>query len=255
MAFAIALAGKGGVGKTTMAALLVRYLIEKKGKVVLALDADANSCLNEALGVDIDSTIGQIREESLDAIRSTESRPAGMTTEQLLDYKVQQSVVEAKGFDLLAMGRPEGPGCYCAANNIIRKYSDTLAEDYSYMVIDNEAGMEHLSRRTTHKVNILLMVSDPTVRGVKTISRIDELVMELKLEVENKVLVINRVSGEGDAELKELAQKMGLTVAGLIPNDHEVFKNDLEGKSVFELSPDSVTVIGAYAVFDSLEIP
>lgn len=255
MAFAIALAGKGGVGKTTMAALLIRYLIEKKGKVVLALDADANSCLNEALGVEVNQTIGQIREESLDAIRSTESRPAGMTTEQLLDYKVQQSVVEAKGFDLLAMGRPEGPGCYCAANNIIRKYSDTLAEDYSYMVIDNEAGMEHLSRRTTHKVNILLMVSDPTVRGVKTIKRIEELVDELKLEVEKKALVINRVTGEEGTELTDLAQKMGLNVAGLIPNDHDVFKNDLEGKSIFGLSPDSITVISAYSIFDSLAIP
>jgi CO dehydrogenase maturation factor len=255
MAFAIALAGKGGVGKTTIAALLVRYVIEKKGKIVLALDADANSCLNEALGVEVCTTIGQIREESLDTIRSTEARPAGMTTEQLLDYKVQQSVVESKGFDLLAMGRPEGPGCYCAANNIIRKYSDTLAGDYSYMVIDNEAGMEHLSRRTTHKVNILLMVSDPTVRGVKTIKRIEELVKELQLEVERKVLIINRVTGEEGEELKKLALDMGLEVAGLIPNDNDVFKNDLEGKSVFELPAESLTVISAYSIFDSFNIP
>jgi CO dehydrogenase maturation factor len=255
MAFAIALSGKGGVGKTTVAGLLVRYLIEKKKKVVLAVDADANSCLHEALGIDVYATIGKIREESLDAIRSTEARPAGMTTEQLLDYKVEQSIAEGKGFDLISMGRPEGPGCYCAANNIIRKYSDKLAENYSYMVIDNEAGMEHLSRRTTHKVNILLMVSDPSVRGVNTIQKINGLVDELKLEVEHRGVIINRIAGSEGDDLKKMAESMGINVFGLVPNDEMVFRNDLSGKSIFNLPSDSVSVISLYTIFDSFKIP
>src|SRR3989338_8369324 len=184
MAYVIALAGKGGTGKTTIAALTIRYLIEKKRKPVLAVDADSNSCLNEALGVPVHATIGQLREESLAAVRSGAERPGGMSMEQLFDYQVQQAIIEAKGFDLMVMGRPEGPGCYCAANNIIRKYTDKLSETYTYVVIDNEAGMEHLSRRTTHKVDLLLIISDPTVRGIKTARRIDGLVKELALDVE-----------------------------------------------------------------------
>ena len=127
MAFVIALAGKGGTGKTTVAGLTVRYLVEKRKKPVLAVDADSNSCLNEALGVDVHATIGKLREESLQLIRNGTERPGGMSMEQIFDYQVQQSLVESKGFDLMVMGRPEGPGCYCAANNIIRKYTDNLS--------------------------------------------------------------------------------------------------------------------------------
>src|SRR3990172_6196597 len=162
MAYVIALSGKGGTGKTSIAALTVRYLREKKRGPVLAVDADSNSCLNEALGVQIHATIGHLREDSLKNIRAGTARPGGMSMEQLFDYQVQQSVIESDGFDLMVMGRPEGPGCYCAANNIICKYTDKLSEDYPYVVIDNEAGMEHLSRRTTHAVDLLLIISDPT---------------------------------------------------------------------------------------------
>ncbi|MFN3480737.1 MAG: carbon monoxide dehydrogenase, partial [Thermodesulfovibrionales bacterium] len=165
MAYIIALAGKGGTGKTSIAALTIRYLIEQRRGPVLAVDADSNSCLNEALGVEVHATIGSLREESLQVVRSGADRPGGMSMEQLFDYQVQQSLIESEGFDLLVMGRPEGPGCYCAANNIIRKYTDKLSETYPYVVIDNEAGMEHLSRRTTHRVNLLLIVSDSTVKG------------------------------------------------------------------------------------------
>src|SRR5512134_782911 len=184
MAYVIALAGKGGTGKTSIAGLTVRYIVEKKKKPVLAVDADSNSCLNEALGIEVHATIGKLREESLETVRSGGERPGGMSMEQLFDYQVQQSVIEAKGFDLMVMGRPEGPGCYCAANNIIRKYTDKLSETYAYVVIDNEAGMEHLSRRTTHKVYLLIVVSDPTVKGVKTAKRIHELVDELQLDID-----------------------------------------------------------------------
>src|SRR4030043_215279 len=223
MAFVIALAGKGGTGKTSIAGLAVRYLMEKKKKPVLAVDADSNACLHEALGVEVHATIGDLREESLEKIRSGGERPGGMSMEQLFDYQVQQSVIEAKGFDLMVMGRPEGPGCYCAANNIIRKYTDKLSESYRYVVIDNEAGMEHLSRRTTHSVNLLLIVSDPAVRGIQTAARINGLVDELQLEIDTRVLIINRISGDEGGGLKNLAEESGLRVAGLIPQDTLIF--------------------------------
>src|SRR5512147_177834 len=242
MAFVIALAGKGGTGKTSIAGLAVRYLMEKKKRPVLAVDADSNACLHEALGVKVHATIGHLREESLQAIRSGGDRPGGMSMEQLFDYQVQQSVIEAKGFDLMVMGRPEGPGCYCAANNIIRKYTDKLSETYEYVVIDNEAGMEHLSRRTTHKVDLLLIVSDPTVRGIKTAQRISGLVRELDLDVGRHSLVINRVSGSEGEELRKLAEEMGLTVSGLVPQDHQIFEYDLEGKGIVGLPGDSIAV-------------
>ncbi len=255
MAFVIGLAGKGGTGKTSIAGLTVRYLIERKRKPVLAVDADSNSCLNETLGIDVPATIGKLREESLQAVRSGGERLGGMSIEQLLEFQVQQSLIESKGFDLIVMGRPEGPGCYCAANNILRKYTDKLSETYPYVVIDNEAGMEHLSRRTTHKVNVLLVVSDPTKRGIQTAKRIDGLVDELALEIEKRVLIINRVSGiEGD-ELKSLAENSGLSVAGIVPQDDLIFEYDLRGKPIFQLPDDSGAVKAVFNILDSLGIP
>jgi len=254
MAFVIALAGKGGTGKTSIAGLAVRYLMEKKKKPVLAVDADSNACLHEALGVEVHATIGHLREESLEKIRSGTGRPGGMSMEQLFDYQVQQSVIEAKGFDLMVMGRPEGPGCYCAANNIIRKYTDKLSETYSYVVLDNEAGMEHLSRRTTHKVDLLLIVSDPTVRGITTAQRIASLVKELNLDIGKYALVINRVAGDEGPELRKLAEELGLEVAGLVPQDKMVFENDLQGKAIIELPEDSPAVKAVYDILDSFKI-
>ncbi|MFZ6017934.1 MAG: AAA family ATPase [Nitrospirota bacterium] len=255
MAFVIALAGKGGTGKTTIAGLTVRYIIEKKKKPVLAVDADSNNCLNEVLGVDVHTTIGKLREESLQTIRSGSERPGGMSIEELFDYQIQQSIIESKGFDLMVMGRPEGPGCYCAANNIIRKYTDRLSETYPYVVIDNEAGMEHLSRRTTHMVNLLLIVSDPTQRGVQTAKRINGLVDELKLDIDRRVLVINRISGPEGEELKNLAEGFGLQVAGLVPQDSTIFNYDLQGKPIFQLPDKSSAVRTIFGILDSLNIP
>ena len=255
MAFVIALAGKGGTGKTTIAGLTVRYIIEKKKRPVLAVDADSNNCLNEVLGVDVHATIGKLREESLQTIRSGAERPGGMSMEQIFDYQVQQSIIESKGFDLMVMGRPEGPGCYCAANNIIRKYTDKLSETYPYVVIDNEAGMEHLSRRTTHKVDLLLIVSDPAVRGIQTAKRINGLVEELQLEINRRVVIINRISGNEGADLKNLAEESGLQVAGLVPQDEAIFNLDLQGKPIFQLPDDSKAVKAVFSILDSLNIP
>ena len=255
MAYVIGFAGKGGTGKTTIAALTVRYLIEMKKKAVLAVDADSNSCLNEALGVEIHATIGKLREESLQQIRSGAERPGGMSMEQLFDYQVQQSVIESDGFDLMVMGRPEGPGCYCAANNIIRKYTDKLSDDFSYVIIDNEAGMEHLSRRTTHKVDLLLIISDPTQKGVLTAKRINNLIDELQLEVDARKLIVNRVSDENFNKLKDA--NTDLTFEGMynVPQDDNIFNLDLEGRPVFELPSDSIAVKTVFEILDSCNIP
>ncbi|OGW40342.1 MAG: carbon monoxide dehydrogenase [Nitrospirae bacterium RBG_13_39_12] len=255
MAFTIALAGKGGTGKTTIAGLTVRYIMERKKRPVLAIDADSNNCLNEVLGVDVHATVGKLREESLQTIRSGAERPGGMSMEQLFDYQVQQSVVESNGFDMMVMGRPEGPGCYCAANNIIRKYTDKLSDTYQYVVIDNEAGMEHLSRRTTNRVNLLFIVSDPAFRGIHTAKRIDSLVDELQLEIDRRVLIINRISGDEGTDLKYLAEGHGLKVAGLIPQDAAIFNNDLKGKSIFQLPDNAEAVKAVFSMLDSMNIP
>lgn len=255
MAFTIAFAGKGGTGKTSLAGMVVKYLLNKRGGPVLAVDADSNACLNEALGVEIHATIGSLREVSLEAVRGGGERPGGMSMEQLFDYQVQQSLIEAEGFDLMVMGRPEGPGCYCGANNIIRKYTDILSEKYPYVVIDNEAGMEHLSRRTTHKVNLLIIVSDPTVKGVLTAKRINDLVDELQLEVDKRVLIINRVVGSEGAELQAMAEQKGITVAGLVPQDESIFRFDLEGKPVFALPEESKSVQALYGILMTLNVP
>lgn len=255
MAYTIAFAGKGGTGKTSLASLTIKYIINKRRGPVLAIDADSNACLNEALGVEVHTTIGRIREESLEAVRVTGDRLGGMPMEQLFDYHVQQSLIEASGFDLLVMGRPEGPGCYCAANHIIRKYTDKLSEGYPYVVIDNEAGMEHLSRRTTNKVDLLLIISDPTFKGVLAAKRIKELIEELNLEIDRHALIINRLLGNELDELKRIADNSGIPIAGAVPQDDLIFKFDLQGKPVYQLPEDSVSVQALWGILDSLQIP
>ena len=255
MAYIIACAGKGGTGKTSIAGLTVRYLLERKKGAVLAVDADSNSCLNEALGIEVHTTIGRLREESLQTVRGGAERMGGMSVEQLLEYQVQQSIIESKGFDLIVMGRPEGPGCYCAANNILRKHIERLSESYPYIVIDNEAGMEHLSRRITQKVNLLLVLSDATVRGIHTAKRINELVDELRLEIDKRVLVINRISGNEGEQLKTLAENSGLSVAGLVPYDSMVLDYDLHGRPIVQLPADSIAVKAVFGILDTLKIP
>ncbi len=228
----------------------MRYLVEKRRGPVLAVDADSNACLNEALGVKVHASVGQLRESSLETIRSGSERPGGMSMDELFE-----SLIEAKGFDLLVMGRPEGPGCYCAANNIIRKYTDILSERYPYVVIDNEAGMEHLSRMTTHKVDLLLIVSDPTVRGIQTAGRIRDLVDELKLDIARSVLIINRITGDEGDTLRELAVGMGLHCAGLVPQDERIFEYDLQGRPLIELPDDSPALRSVFTLIEGLDIP
>jgi len=193
MTFTIAVAGKGGVGKSTISALLVRALGEKSGEIVLAVDADPNANLGEKLGVKIDKTIGDLRE---DLLKRAEEIPAGTSKQEHVRYQIQLAMVEGSSFNLLTMGRPEGPGCYCYINNILRTFLDAVMDDYTYVVIDNEAGMEHLSRRTTRRMDVLLLVSDATKVGVDTALRLTALAKEMELEVGKTVLVINRVAAQ-----------------------------------------------------------
>jgi CO dehydrogenase maturation factor len=250
MAFVIALAGKGGTGKTTISGILIRYLIERGLKPVLAVDADPNSCLNEVLGVNVHTTVGRLREESLSVVRGGYERPGGMSIEELFDYKIQQSIIESNGFDLLVMGRPEGPGCYCAANNIIRKYTDKLSLQYPFVVIDNEAGLEHLSRRTTNKVDILIIVSDSTIKGLKTVKRIRELINELELDIKEQIILINRFKDMKDVD--KVTYISDFHIYGFIPDDEILLKNDIDGKSIFMLNRESPAIKVAYEIFESI---
>ncbi|MDH4164024.1 MAG: carbon monoxide dehydrogenase [Nitrospirota bacterium] len=254
MGFSIAVAGKGGTGKTSLCGLTIRYLTEKRRGAVLAVDADANANLNDVLGVQVHATVGKLRETSLEAVKSTAPRPGGMSMEQLFDYQIQQALVEAKGFDLLVMGRPEGAGCYCAANNIIRKYMDKLADTYPYMVVDNEAGLEHLSRRTTQDMDLLLIISDSSVRGIMTAGRIAGLVEELKLNVKRTVLIVNRLQdGTGeDQALRQTIEQQGVEFAGFVPADEMIFEYDLNGKPLVQLPGDSKAITSYFGILDKL---
>ncbi len=252
MGFTIAVAGKGGTGKTSLCGLTIRYLKEKKRGAILAVDADANANLNDVLGVKVHATVGKLRETSLEAIKSTAPRPGGMSMEQLFDYQIQQALIEAAGFDLLVMGRPEGSGCYCAANNIIRKYMDKLADTYPFTVMDNEAGLEHLSRRTTQDTDLLLIISDSSVRGIMTAGRIGELVKELNLNVKRSVLIVNRIQEDPDSALRKVIDQQGVEFAGFVPADEMIFEYDLSGKPLIQLPSDSKALTGFYAVLDTL---
>ncbi|MCX8070700.1 MAG: hypothetical protein N2738_09380 [Thermodesulfovibrionales bacterium] len=251
MAFTIAFAGKGGTGKTSLAALTIKYLLSNNKTPILAVDADSNSCLNEAVGLDVHTTIGKLREDSLDVVRSGSDRPGGMSMEQLFDYQVQQSIIESKGFDLIVMGRPEGPGCYCAANNIVRKYTDLLSTKYPYVVIDNEAGMEHLSRRTTHAVDLLIMVSDATVKGVLTLKRIDELVNELNLDVKKKIAIINMIGTDQEDKLSKKAREIGLQNFYFIQRDSNIADYDIEGKPIIDIPNNSISFTTLTTILNS----
>jgi CO dehydrogenase maturation factor len=232
----LAIAGKGGTGKTTIAALAVRWLSERAPGKVLAVDADSNVNLNDLLGVEIKSTIGAVREEMKDLAGKL---PGGMTKQQFLEYKIQTCLVEAPSFDLIAMGRPEGPGCYCYANNLLREILAALNANYHYIVIDNEAGMEHLSRRTAQRIDYLLVVSDPTPRGIRTASRISRLLAELEDRVSEKWLVVNRVSGSLPDSVLNAITEEGLNLLAAIPEDEELLRLDRENRPITELSRDS----------------
>jgi len=239
----IALAGKGGTGKTTVAALLIRYLVEERTGSILAIDADPASNLDMALGMEATETIGGIREEMLDLVQSSGamagSMPGGMSKQEYLDYQVQMALVEGDRVDLLAMGRPEGPGCYCAANQMLRLIVDRLGKQYDYMVIDNEAGMEHLSRRTTRDVDVLLLVTDPTQRGLVAARRMRDMVPELDIGVGRTYLVMNRLRGEMPPPLADAMRHAGLELVGTVPEDPALAEFEFTARPLLELPQET----------------
>jgi len=245
----IAISGKGGTGKSTLSALIIRWLKENETQPILAVDADSNVNLNDLLGVKITETIGAIREEMK---KSAHHLPAGTTKPAFLEYKIHASLVEASGFDLIAMGRPEGPGCYCYANNLLRDILKALSSNYQYVVIDNEAGMEHLSRRTTQNIDYLLIISDPSVRGIHAAGKISRLISELDTRVGKKLLILNRVKQDIPASLNEIIEKEGLDLFSSIPEDDTLLQMDQSGKPIWHISDNSAAYMAIHRLMTKL---
>ncbi|MCL5039470.1 MAG: AAA family ATPase [Firmicutes bacterium] len=239
----IAVAGKGGTGKTTVAALLIRYLIEQRKKPILAVDADPNANLNEALGLEVPETISDVLEE----MKDNKAIPGGMNKFDFLEYRLSGVLAEGKDVDLLVMGTPEGAGCYCYPNDMLSRYLERLSKNYPFIIMDNEAGMEHLSRRVARTVDALLVISDSSARGIRSAGRVAELVKALKLDVKEMHLVITKTNGDL-RDLQEEIEKTGLSVVGAIPLDPQVVEFDLKGLPLYRLPGDSAAVRAVYEI-------
>jgi len=234
VSFSIAVAGKGGSGKTSISALIVRCLIQSGQKPILAVDADPNTNFGESLGVEVQDTVGLM----IDRFQKEKiNLPSGMTKESYLEFRLNSLLTESRNFDLLTMGRGEGQDCYCYPNLILRKFIDRLSNNYAFMVMDNEAGMEHLSRGTTQDIDELIIVSNHSVKGIRTVARIKELVEELKLRVKHQSIVINMVPAQLDVQIVDELAKQNLTVDAIIPQDDQIYFADLRQSSLLEL-PD-----------------
>jgi CO dehydrogenase maturation factor len=247
----IAVAGKGGTGKTTLTALLIGYLLERRqGRSILAVDADANANLNEALGLTIDETIGVILEDT----KNPGAVPTGMTKDIFVEYRLSRALVETDHFDLLVMGNPQGPGCYCYPNDLLKRYLEKMGGNYDYMLVDNEAGLEHLSRRLVPRVDLLLVTSDATARGVRSAGRVREIVERVKIEVDRIGLVVSRGRGGEVEQLAPEIESSGLPLFGEIPYDPLVVEFDLAGKPLLDLPHAAAAVQAAGSLFDSLSL-
>ncbi len=249
MTTTIAVAGKGGTGKTTVCAMVVRYLIHHGLGPVLAIDADPSSNLNLVLGLPLEDqdTVGHIREDMLEQVQTdsaagvmTGGLVGGLTKHDYFDYHIRSIIVEGDNVDLLAMGRPEGPGCYCPANNAMRLVIDRMSDQYPFVVMDNEAGLEHLSRRTTRNVEHLLVVTDPSQRGVVAAQRVAELVTELDIEIGQAYVIVNRAPlGAIPAPLKASVEAIGVPLLGVIPADEALMEFEFSGRPLVELGDES----------------
>lgn len=247
MAFSIALAGKGGTGKTTIAGMLVKYLVTRGKVPVLAVDADSNANLNEVLGLEVHETLGDAREDM-----KRGKVPSGMTKDVFISMRLEEAVVERDGYDLIVMGQPEGAGCYCAANSLLTGFLDRLTGNYPYIVMDNEAGMEHISRLTTQNVDVLLIVTDTSRRGLQAGLRIDKLARDLNIGVDKSFLVMNQVKSAPSQAVMNMLQDAGLSLAGTIPEDDTVYDYDLNGRPTIEMTEDNPAVRAAFDIFDRI---
>jgi CO dehydrogenase maturation factor len=247
MSFSIALAGKGGCGKTTLAGMLVRYLVTNNKTPVLAVDADCNANLNEVLGLDVNDTLGNAREEMKKG-----DVPSGMTKDIFMEMKLEQAVAEAQGFDLIVMGQPEGAGCYCAANTLLTAFLERLQDNYPFIVMDNEAGMEHISRLTTKNVDVLLTISDPSRRGLQAAVRINELARCLNIGVGKSYVLINMAKEAPSQKALQMIKDAHLELIGTVPDDELIYEYDFEGLPTFDIPEDSKSVQAAFDIFNKI---
>ena len=249
MTFSIALSGKGGTGKTTVAGMLIKYLTKTGRTPILAVDADSNANLNEVLGLEVTDTLGNSREEMKKG-----DVPRGMTKDIFMEMKLEQAVVESAGYDLIVMGQPEGQGCYCAANSLLTGFLERLTDNYPYIVTDNEAGMEHISRLTTKNVDILLVVSDTSRRGLQAAIRINDLAKKLNIGVGESYLIVNQVKENLSESVLKSIENSGLKLAGTISEDDTVYEYDFKGQPTIELPDDNKAVQEAFSIFETIII-
>lgn len=235
----IAVAGKGGTGKTTFTALMIRALIKNDERPILAVDADANANLNEALGMEVQAKITRVLEEFKDKKNEI---PPGMDKINYMELQLSSALSEEKDVDLLVMGGPTGSGCYCYPNDLLKKFIDKLNDNYPYMVMDNEAGLEHLSRRTTQDIDALYVISDASARGIRSAGRVKEIVDDLDLKVDQIYLVVTKTTGNELEILQDEIDKTGLEVIGTVPRDEEILEYDLHGKPLIDLPDESAVV-------------
>ena len=256
MGHIIAVAGKGGVGKTTLCGLLIQYLCESGKGPVLAVDADANSNLNEVLGVEVDVTLGQLREEiERSGSDSRYQIPAGMTKQTYLEMRLTDAVAEEDNFDLMVMGRTQGQGCYCFVNGLVQTQIQRLQSRYPHVVVDNEAGMEHISRGLIPTMETAILVSDCSRRGVQAAGRIAGLMKELNFKPRKVGLIVNRApEGKLDAGTLEEIQKQELELLGVVPQDEQVYRFDCDGKPTVQLPADSPVRTALKEIIQKLEL-
>ena len=256
MAHVIAIAGKGGVGKTTLCGMLIQYLAARRKGPVLAVDADANSNLNEVLGVEVDMTLGDIREEIARAeISATSPIPSGMTKADYAEFKFTSAIVEEDDYDLLVMGRTQGKGCYCYVNGLLQAQLTKFQRSYPYIVVDNEAGMEHISRGVLPSMETAILVSDCSRRGIQAVGRIAKLIEECELHPKTVGLIVNLApTGELNDGIREEIELQGLNLLGVVPQDDGVYECDCAGKPTSQLPADSPVKKALYQILDNLNL-
>lgn len=254
MSHVIAIAGKGGVGKTTLSGMLIQRMCQMGKSPILAVDADANSNLNEVLGVDVEMTLGDVREQIERSEMSKENPiPSGMSKADYAEIMFQRCLNEDDDFDLLVMGRTQGKGCYCYVNGLLQAQMQKLLPGYKYMVVDNEAGMEHISRGILPKVDTLILVSDCSRRGVQAVGRIAELIKECDMKPSRVGLIINRApKAELNSGILEEIRNQGLDLIGVVPQDEAVYEYDCDGKPTVTLPEDNPMRKAAFEIFDKL---
>ena len=252
MPHTIAVAGKGGVGKTTTCGMMIDYLCKKKQGPVLVVDADANSNLNEVLGVEAEITLGTIREEMAQA-ELKGSLPAGMTKADYAEFKFNSALIEEDDFDMIVMGRTQGKGCYCFVNGVLKTQVDKYANNYKYVVVDNEAGLEHVARGTLPQVDTMLLISDCSRRGIQAAARVAQTIEEMELKPQKLGLIVNRApDGILDEGVKAEIEKHGLTLLGVLPQDESVYRCDCDGEPSAKLPDNNPVKIALKGIMQSI---